>query len=89
MLLNGIDVRTAAGRLGHARASTTLDVYAHYPALADQTALTTLAGLLPPTPRFLRLGFFTGTPSVAAKISLPEVLIPDHQLTCRPSQDVR
>ena len=35
-----------AGRLGHARASTTLDVYAHYTALADQTASTTLAGLL-------------------------------------------
>jgi integrase len=46
MLLNGIDVRTAAGRLGHARASTTLDVYAHYMQPADQRAAITLAGSL-------------------------------------------
>ncbi len=43
MLLNGIDVRTAAGRLGHARASTTLDIYAHYTQPADQHASATLA----------------------------------------------
>jgi integrase len=43
MLLNGIDVRTAAGRLGHARASTTLDIYAHYTEPADQRAAATLA----------------------------------------------
>ena len=41
MLLNGIDVRTAAGRLGHARASTTLDIYAHYTLPADQCASQT------------------------------------------------
>lgn len=46
MLLNGIDVRTAAGRLGHARASTTLDIYAHYTQPADQRASTTLANSL-------------------------------------------
>lgn len=46
MLLNGIDVRTAAGRLGHARASTTLDIYAHYTRPADQRASETLAGSL-------------------------------------------
>jgi len=46
MLLNGIDVRTAAGRLGHARASTTLDIYAHYTQPADQCASDTLAGCL-------------------------------------------
>jgi integrase len=46
MLLNGIDVRTAAGRLGHARASTTLDIYAHYTQPADQRASDTLAGSL-------------------------------------------
>ncbi len=46
MLLNGIDVRTAAGRLGHARASTTLDVYAHYTQPADERASVTLAGSL-------------------------------------------
>lgn len=46
MLLNGIDVRTAAGRPGHARASTTLDIYAHYTQPADQRASSTLAGSL-------------------------------------------
>jgi integrase len=46
MLLNGIDVRTAAGRLGHARASTTLDIYAHFTQPADQHASSTLADSL-------------------------------------------
>ena len=46
MLLNGIDVRTAAGRLGHARASTTLDIYAHYPEPADRRASEMLASSL-------------------------------------------
>ena len=46
MLLNGIDVRTAAGRLGHARASTTLDIYAHYTQPADERASATLANSL-------------------------------------------
>jgi integrase len=46
MLLNGVDVRTAAGRLGHARPSTTLDIYAHYTQPADQHAATTLADAL-------------------------------------------
>lgn len=46
MLLNGVDVRTAAGRLGHARASTTLDIYAHYTQPADRHAATTLANAL-------------------------------------------
>ena len=43
MLLNGLDVRSAAGRLGHARASTTLDIYAHVTQPADQRASDTLA----------------------------------------------
>jgi integrase len=46
MLLNGIDVGTTAGRLGHARASTTLDIYAHYTQPADQRASDTLAYVL-------------------------------------------
>lgn len=46
MLLNGVDVRTAAGRLGHARASTTLDIYAHFTQPADQRASDTLADSL-------------------------------------------
>ena len=51
MLLNGIDMRTTAGRLGHARASTTVDIYAHYTLPADQRAATILADVLnPPSP---------------------------------------
>ncbi len=46
MLLSGIDVRTAAGRLGHARPSTTLDVYAHYTQPADRHAASVLADSL-------------------------------------------
>jgi integrase len=46
MLVNGVDVRTAAGRLGHARASTTLDIYAHFTPVADQRAASTLAVVL-------------------------------------------
>lgn len=46
MLLAGIDVRTAAGRLGHARPSTTLDVYAHYTQPADRHAAAALADAL-------------------------------------------
>jgi integrase len=46
MLLAGIDVRTASGRLGHARASTTLDVYAHYTQPVDRHAAATLADAL-------------------------------------------
>lgn len=46
MLLNGVDVRTASGRLGHARASTTLDMYAHFTQPADRHAATTLADAL-------------------------------------------
>lgn len=46
ILHNGIDVRTAAGRLGHARASTTLDIYAYYTQPADQRASTTLVNSL-------------------------------------------
>ena len=46
MLVNGIDVRTTAGRLGHTRASTTLDIYAHFTLVADQRAAATLAHAL-------------------------------------------
>jgi integrase len=48
MLVNGIDMRTAAGRLGHARTSTTVDIYAHYTEPADQRAAATLADALAP-----------------------------------------
>lgn len=38
LLSLGIDVRTVAGRLGHANAATTLKVYAHFQPIADRRA---------------------------------------------------
>ena len=46
MLVSGIDVRTASGRLGHANASTTLDVYAHFVKAADERAASAVASVL-------------------------------------------
>jgi integrase len=46
MLVNGVDVRTAAGRLGHANTSTTLDVYSHFVKAADQLAGGAVASVL-------------------------------------------
>ena len=42
----GVDVRTVAGRLGHSRASTTLDVYSHWLPGRDREAATVLGQLL-------------------------------------------
>lgn len=52
MVASGRDVRTIAGRLGHADASTTLRVYAHMVEGRDRDAAELLGGLLaadPPT----------------------------------------
>jgi integrase len=46
----GIDVRTVSGRLGHANASTTLDIYAQFAEQADERAADVLGALLG-TPR--------------------------------------
>jgi hypothetical protein len=46
MLLSGVAARTVAGRLGHARASTTLDIYAHFTQPADQHAAAIMATAL-------------------------------------------
>lgn len=46
-LVAGIDVRTVAGRHGHANAATTLGVYAHFLAASDQNASAVMASLLP------------------------------------------
>ena len=46
MLVSGIDIRTTAGRLGHAQASTTLDVYAHFMKAADQLAAAVIGDAL-------------------------------------------
>jgi integrase len=48
MLASGIDVRTAAGRLGHAEPSVTLRVYAHALEQRDREAAALLSGLLAP-----------------------------------------
>ena len=45
----GIDVRTVAGRLGHARASTTLDGYSHFLPERDRDAAKVLGALLDQT----------------------------------------
>lgn len=46
MLAAGIPVRTVAGRLGHAKAATTLNVYAHVLESSDASAAQVLAELL-------------------------------------------
>jgi integrase len=45
-ITNGHDVRTVAGRLGHANAAMTLRVYAHAVAAADEQLAMTLASAL-------------------------------------------
>ena len=51
MIGSGQDVRTVAGRLGHAAASTTLKVYAHALPQRDRDAADSLGGALPPKRR--------------------------------------
>ncbi len=46
LLVAGVPVRTVSGRLGHANASTTLGVYAHFVEESDREAATTLGSLL-------------------------------------------
>ena len=46
MLVNGVDVRTTAGRLGHAQSSTTLNVYAHFVQAADARAARAIGSVL-------------------------------------------
>lgn len=43
----GVDLRTVAGRLGHASASTTLRIYAAWVEEADRTAADTIANIVP------------------------------------------
>jgi integrase len=47
LLAAGVPVRTVSGRLGHANASTTLTVYAHFLAASDQAAADVMGDLLP------------------------------------------
>lgn len=46
LIAGGVDVRTVAGRLGHSRASVTIDVYSHLLAERDETAASLLGGLV-------------------------------------------
>ena len=46
LLSLGIDVRTVSGRLGHANASTTLDIYAQFVEQSDEKAADALGALL-------------------------------------------
>jgi integrase len=46
MLSSGVDVRTAAGRLGHADSSVTLRTYAHVLEQRDREAAALLGRLL-------------------------------------------
>ncbi len=57
MIASGEDVRLVAGRLGHARAATTLDVYAHFVEKADGRAAEDLASALSKSPDRKEGGF--------------------------------
>lgn len=46
LLAGGVPISTVAGRLGHARASTTLNVYSHFVPATDQAAADLLASIL-------------------------------------------
>ena len=46
LLAAGVPVRTVSGRLGHANAATTLNVYAHFLEASDQQAADVIASLL-------------------------------------------
>lgn len=46
MLTAGVPVSVVAGRLGHARSATTLNVYSHFVETGDQDAADLLAELV-------------------------------------------
>ena len=46
LLANGIPVKTVQERLGHAKASTTLDIYGHALPEQDRDAATLISNLL-------------------------------------------
>lgn len=46
LLSLGIDIRAVSGRLGHANASTTLDIYAHFIQSSDERAADALGAVL-------------------------------------------
>ena len=46
LLAAGVPIRTVSGRLGHANASTTLNVYAHWVEESDDAAADTMSRLV-------------------------------------------
>ena len=46
MIAQGVDILTVSKRLGHAKVSTTLDIYSHVLAKSDEKASDTLDNLL-------------------------------------------
>lgn len=46
LIKSGVDVRTVSGKLGHARTSTTTDIYAHVIQSAEQQTADIMAGIL-------------------------------------------
>ena len=48
LLAAGVPVRTVSGRLGHANAATTLNVYGHFLEASDREAAAVMAALLGP-----------------------------------------
>jgi integrase len=51
LLAAGVPVKTVSGRLGHANAATTLNVYAHFLESSDETAAQVLGDLLDGPPK--------------------------------------
>jgi integrase len=51
LLAAGVPVRTVSGRLGHANAATTLNVYGHFLEASDRQAADVIGGLLAAPPR--------------------------------------
>ena len=49
LLAAGVPVRTVSGRLGHANAATTMNVYAAFVEASDQDAAAVIGGLLKPS----------------------------------------
>ena len=49
LLAAGVPVRTVSGRLGHANAATTLNVYAHFLEASDREAADVIGNLLGPS----------------------------------------
>lgn len=46
LILNGLDCATVSKRLGHAKISTTTDIYSHIMQKADKSAATALENIL-------------------------------------------